>query len=182
VPLERKYTVEEYLAFLDEGEERLEFDDGTIYAMAGETGEHNDIVSNIVIALTQETRNKGCRLRQQNVKLYINAHKYYFPDVMVLCGPRPSDPRTESDPCFIVEVLSPSTANRDKGVKFNAYLKLSSLEKYVLIEPAEKLVGVYSRSTQGWLYESLEEGAVDIPCIKARLSLEQIYQGIPLQS
>lgn len=181
LPLEtRRYSVEEYLVLDEESMVRLEYEDGHIYAMAGESGEHNDVVANIIVALLEQARAKGCRLRHQNVKLMLGS-KFYYPDLMILCSPPPSDSHLEADP-FIVEVLSPSTAWRDKGRKLNAYLKLPTLERYVLINPIVSQVGIYSRTPQGWLYDSLEEGSVEIPCIEAALELNQIYQNIPLEN
>lgn len=178
---ERQYSVEEYLALDEHSPERLEYDGGYIYAMPGETGEHNDIVTNLLLALTPPARAKGCRIRHQNVKLQVSSHKYYYPDLMILCGPRPSDPRIETDPCLIAEVLSPTTAYRDRGQKLNAYLKLSTLERYLLISPEERLVGVYVRSREGWLYEPRDSGEIAIPCIEALLSLEAIYADLNLE-
>jgi Uma2 family endonuclease len=57
-----------------------------------------------------------------------------------MCGPPSSDSHLEADPCFIVAVLSPSTAWRDKGRKLNAYLKLPTLERYILVNPLVRQV------------------------------------------
>lgn len=189
---ERTYTLEEYLALEAESEERLEFEDGVLVAMSGETGQHNDIVTNIILALAERTRAKGCRIRHQNVKLHIQAGsvvktskkrgllkgRYYYPDVMIVCGAPPQDPRMEINPCLVIEVLSPSTASRNKGRKMDAYLRLPSLELYLLVDLQVRKVGVYRRTAEGWLYEMLQDGAAKIPCIDAKLTLEQIYAGL----
>jgi Uma2 family endonuclease len=180
LPWQTRYSVEEYLALEQQSAERLEYEDGHIYAMAGESGEHNEVVTNIILALTESTRAKGCRLRHQNVKLMLGT-KFYYPDLMILCGPPPSDSHIEADPCFVAEVLSPSTAWRDRGRKLNAYLKIPALERYILVNTLVRQVGIYSRTPQGWFYDSLEEGAVEIPCTQATLTLDQIYQNIPLE-
>ena len=193
---ERTYTLEEYLALEAESEERIEFEDGVLIAMGGETGQHNDIVTNIILALAEQTRAKGCRIRHQNVKLHIHAAsavktskkrgsskgRYYYPDVMIVCSAPPQDPRMEINPCLVVEVLSPSTASRDKGRKMDAYLRLPSLELYLLVDPQVKKVGVYRRTVEGWLYEMLQDGAIKIPCIGVKLSLGQIYAGLDVQT
>jgi Uma2 family endonuclease len=190
---ERLYSLEEYLALEEQGEERLEFEDGVLVAMAGEPRQHNYIVSNLVAALWEQTRAKKCRLVHQNVKLQIASgkpkrkgvlrpkSKLYYPDLMIACGPAPDDPRIEYAPCFLLEVLSPSTASRDKGLKMESYLSLKSLEVYILVDPDFRKVEVYRRTAQGWLYEMLQDGAIKIPCIGARLSLEQIYSGLDIR-
>ena len=155
---ERTYTLEEYFALEAQSEERIEFEDGVLIAMGGETGQHNDIVTNIILALAERTRTKGCRIR------------------------------LDLTPCFVAEVLSPSdalspcTANRDKGRKMDAYLRLPSLELYLLVDSQVRKVGVYRRTAQGWLYEMLQDGAIKIPCIGAKLGLGQIYAGLDVQT
>lgn len=177
------YTLEEYFQLDEASELPIEYEDGHLYAMSGETGEHNDVVTNIIMALTAQARANNCRIRHQGIRLQVTSKKYYYPDVMVLCGPRSNDPHIEHDPCLVIEALSPSTAYRDRGQKLNAYLRLSSLEKYILISPTVMQVGVYSRGSQGWLYEvfEAESDQIEIPCIETHLSLERIYQSIPIQ-
>lgn len=198
---DRLYTVEEYLELDQQSEERLEYDNGEIFAMAGETGQHNEVVANLIVALLAVTRDKGCRLRHQSVKLMIPSAssdntperkgiirgakrgRYYYPDLMIVCSPLIDDPRLERDPCLVIEVLSPSTAFRDRGEKMDAYLRLPSLEAYVLVNPDYRMVGVYRRTPQGWLYGMLEtnEDALEVACIQAQLTLTQIYAGLKVK-
>jgi Uma2 family endonuclease len=194
----RTYTVEEYLALDQESEERLEYEDGEIYAMAGETHEHNFIVNRLVTLLFNLAFSKGCRLVSHNIKLKIppmpedpkrkgvirgsKKGKYYYPDLIIAFSPQPSERRIETDPCFVVEVLSKSTAGRDKGVKMNAYLRLANLQRYALISPEEKKIEVYTRHPEGWLYQSLEKDPdrLEIPCIATSITVRQIYRGLKL--
>lgn len=196
----RTYTVEEYLALDQQSQERLEYEDGEIYAMAGETHEHNFIVNRLVTLLFDLAFSKGCRLVSHNIKLKIppipedpknkgvirgsKKGKYYYPHLIIACSPQPTERRIETDPCFVVEVLSTSTEQRDKGVKMNAYLRLPNLERYVLISPEEKKIELYTRHPEGWLYQTLEKSTdrLEIPCIRTAITVRQIYRGVKLKT
>ena len=89
------YTVAEYLAFERESEERHEYLDGMIYAMAGESGEHGDISMNLSILLGSQLKGRDCRARSKDTKVrsgpipklkYSTKGLYSYPDVLVICG------------------------------------------------------------------------------------------------
>ncbi|MBA3439728.1 MAG: Uma2 family endonuclease [Pyrinomonadaceae bacterium] len=63
------YTIEEYLAQERASEERHEYLDGQIYAMAGESEEHGDICVNIVRELSSQLRGGPCRVWTKDTKV-----------------------------------------------------------------------------------------------------------------
>ena len=79
---------------------------------------------------------------------------------------------------YTLEVLSPSTDQIDRREKFEAYTRLPSLQTYVLVHQAQRLLEVYTRSGQGWMMATLSEGTLEVGCAGANVSLEQIYNGI----
>jgi Uma2 family endonuclease len=176
--LEKPVTVEAYLELEERSENRHEYVDGQLLAMAGETGEHEDIVFNIVTALRPIAQAKGCRLRGPSVKLRVSGRRYRYPDVYIVYAPRSNDPRLEENPCFIIEVISPNTAATDRITKLDEYTSLPSLQRYVLIEQDRRFVIVYRRTTEGWLYQTFQDGTIDVPCLETTLTLDQIYAGI----
>ncbi len=179
---ERLMTPDEYLAFEEQSDERHEFEDGHLYAMAGESTRHEDVVLNVVDALRRTARENGCRLDTKTIKLRVSSGKYYYPDVIVTC-PDTGNTNVLTNACFVLEVLSPSTAWRDRGVKQDAYLEMPSLERYVVVNPNERHVAVFKRTIKGWMYETFNtDGEIEIPCLETRLSLEQIYAGIDFGS
>jgi Uma2 family endonuclease len=176
--LEKPMTVEAYLELEEQSEIRHEFVDGQMLAMAGETGEHEDIVFNIVTALRPIAQAKGCRLRSPSVKLRVSGQRYRYPDVYIVRSPRGNDPRLEENPCCIIEVISPSTVEMDRITKLDEYMSIPSLQHYVLIEQDRRFVIVYRRTPEGWLYTTFQNGTIDVPCLETTLSLDQIYAGI----
>jgi Uma2 family endonuclease len=173
-------TVEQYLAQEQYAEIRHEYVDGKVYAMAGESKIHEEIVLNIVEALRSKARAKGCRFQTKTIQLQVSSTRYRYPDIMINCLDN-NDPRLEDMPCFLLEVISASTADTDSHKKLSEYTRIPSVERYVLVEQHTRLVVVYKRQGEVWLVETLEEtGEIEIPCIGARLTLDQIYDGLEL--
>jgi Uma2 family endonuclease len=175
--LERKISLEQYLELEQRMELRHEFVDGELIEMPGTTLQHNDIINNISFALLKTARAKGCRLQTENIKLRVDAQKIRYPDVIISCQERQSD-HIESAPSFLVEVLSRSTETTDYGAKVREYLALPSLQTYAIIAQNERLVVLYERRGEQWLYRALSEGDFEIPRLEMRLSLNSIYDNI----
>jgi Uma2 family endonuclease len=111
-----------------------------------------------------------------------NGRCFYYPDVSGSCDPQDRDQRFVSAPCFIVEVLSPSTARVDRSEKRMRYLQVDSLLQYVMLEQKRMRAEIYSREDEGWNFQILQEPhhVVELSCLKLRLTLEQIYAGVDL--
>ncbi len=168
----------EYLKQEIESEIRHEYVDGKLYAMAGESKRHEEIVLNITLALAPLARAKGCRFQTKTIQLRVSSTRYRYPDIMINCLDN-AHPRLEDTPCFLLEVVSTSTADTDTNKKLAEYTRIPSVQRYVLIEQHTKLAVVYKRQGETWLLETLEEtGEIDIPCIEATLTLAQIYDGL----
>ena len=175
-------TVEEYLEFEKSSEGRHEFVDGAILAMAGETLQHDDIVLNIVEAVRPIARAKGCKLHATNVQTRVRQTRYRYPDIVVTCE-QISDSRILENPCFIAEVSSKNTNKIDHFDKLAEYIRLPSLQQYVIISQDIRCVGLYKCSPSGWRVEILEEkGEFEIPCLETSITLDQIYAGLEFAS
>jgi Uma2 family endonuclease len=173
-------SLDEYLRLEQTSETRHEYVAGELVAMAGESQEHEDIVLNGVEALRPVARAKAFRLYTTTIKLRVTAKRYRYPDVMVLCNPK-SESGIESEPCFLLEVLSDSTAQTDLSKKLREYTEISSLERYAIVSQTARLVIIYSRTLNGWQVQTLENlGEIDIPCLGVKLSLEQLYEGLSI--
>jgi len=132
------YTPEEYLALEEVAEYKSEYYRGEIYQMSGGTFNHNVISGNIYAELNLAFRKKNCTAFNSDMRLQLKANGLYtYPDVSVICGPvQFAEGRrdTITNPTLVVEVLSSSTANYDRGGKFTLYQGLESLRDYVLVE------------------------------------------------
>lgn len=171
-------SVEEYLNLEQTSDIRHEYVDGQLLAMAGESQEHEEIVLNVVEALRPIAKAKGCRLYTKNIKLHVTQKRYRYPDVMILCKDK-TETGIETEPCFVLEVLSDSTAQTDLSDKLTEYTAMPSVERYAIVSQTARLVILYLRSDDGWKVKTLEnKGDIDIPCLNTSLSLGQLYEGV----
>ena len=146
IPMRDNLSEAEFLAFESGAVGRHEFYGGRIVAMTGASKEHNEIAINVVFALRELAKLGGCRTFMEGVRLRIDEFTHVYPDVMVVCDEDRSDSHEVRRPCFVAEVLSPSTTWVDHGTKRAAYLGMDSLRHYLLINPVHKVIEHYERA------------------------------------
>lgn len=177
-PATKTMTVQEYLEFERHSEVRHEYVDGTLLPMPGASREHSRIVKNIVKALDDIAEAKGCELHPVEVMTRVQATRYRYPDIVISCAPG-VDSHMIENPCFIAEITSDSTADTDHGKKLEEYTKLPSLEHYAIISQAPRFVIVYRPNNGAWTFETFSNtGEFEIPCLKTKLSLDQVYADV----
>jgi Uma2 family endonuclease len=177
----RSLTVSEYLEseLVDEG--RREFVNGEVYALSGGSVRHCKLAMNVTGIALPVAKRVGCDLLAQSVRVHVPArNSYYYPDIVATCESGLDDEYIVHKPCFIVEVLSPSTASIDRREKRLAYTTLETLTEYVLVYQNRMRVDVYRRIESGWDLAILNgpEQSVFITCLGCSLTLAQIYEGI----
>jgi Uma2 family endonuclease len=179
-------SVEAYLAWEPQQETRYEYVHGEVFAMTGGTIPHNDIAINLLTILLSQVRTQGCRLNMADVKLQIDeSGLYYYPDLIVSCDPRDRNARKFIQfPKLIVEVLSPGTADKDRGDKFRDYQSIPTLQDYLLID-SEKISAECYRRSEGrmWLYYPYTSGdTIALESLGISLAIEQLYAGINFEA
>lgn len=148
VALQPNYlSVADYLAGERVSEQKYEYVDGQVYAMAGASTNHNRITSNLAGLIWAHLRGKPCEPMLSDMLLKTSPTRFRYPDLMVVCQDDPSDDAyVRESPILIVEVLSPATYRLDKTTKRAEYLALPSLQEYVLIAQDVAEVVVERRS------------------------------------
>ena len=151
IPLKKPVDFFDYLEFDDTSAGRHEFENGSVYAMTGGTLRHNRITGNIFRTLSNRLDGSACQVFINDVKLHVReADAVYYPDVLVYCGSNiANEDKLVPDATLVVEVLSDSTAARDRRQKRMAYQKLPSLKAYWIVSQTEQRVEVYSRNADG---------------------------------
>ena len=192
--LERQLrTVAEYLESERQAEERHEFLDGEIYAMAGESPRHSIINFNLIAEVGAKIKGTRCQGFSPNMKIRSgekitpNSTKglFSYPDLTVVCG----EPQLHDEvgdvlinPKVIFAVLSPSTGSFDRGEKFRRLRTYNeSLTDYVLVWQSQPLIEHFTRQSSGqWLMTELVglESELQIASIDCRLKLADIYDRI----
>src|ERR1017187_5873973 len=150
-------TPEQYLEIERKAEFKSEYYQGEMFAMAGARWAHNLILLNLASELRQQLRSRPCSVTSSDMRVRVNAKGLYtYPDVVVVCGePQFLDERRDTllNPTLIVEVLSESTEQYDRGRKFEHYRPLESLAEYLLVSSERVSVERYTRQPDGsWNY------------------------------
>ena len=117
-------TTDEFLLWAEGREGRWELFDGVPVMMSPERVLHGDTKGEAYAALREALRRAGlpCRAYPDGVAVQISARTTYQPDALVSCGPRPpAGALAIAEPVVVVEVLSPSTASIDHGLKLSGY-------------------------------------------------------------
>ncbi len=183
------FTLDEYFAFEEQSDHRSEYHRGEIFAMAGGSVNHNQIVGNLYAGLRGALGGKPCRVFMSDLRLLVaNLGLYTYPDVMVICdriefAPKRKD--TVTNPTILVEVLSPSTEAYDRGKKFEAYRALPSLREYVLVDQERVHVDYYRLLEQRqWALNELSDGneSLVLEAAGAVLSIASLYEQVAWES
>jgi Uma2 family endonuclease len=176
-PLPKPWTVEDFLEWEAQQPERYEFIDGRILGMVGGSAAHATIKDNVTQALRARLRGTSCRAFSESLKVITDIASHY-PDVVVTCVPvQPTDDRIR-EPVVVVEVLSRTTADRDRSAKWVGYQDILSLQHYVLIAQDRRRVELFTRADDGWhlrIIRSLR-GKVELSAISTELTLDEIYE------
>lgn len=192
------YTVDEYLALERSSDERYEYLDGHVFAMAGESPEHGDITMNLSRELSSHLKNTPCRAWGKDTKVRSGPEPkplqnkkglYSLPDLVVVCGtPIWHDHHKDVllNPRIIIEVLSPTTEEFDRGEKFQRYQTWNpTLTDYVLVSQDQPLIEHFARLENGeWRYSRANElsGSLPIASINCTLSLSEVYDRVSFQT
>ena len=176
-------TIAEYVNFEEFSQEKHEFVQGWILAMAGGTVNHALLGQQVAAQLDRQLSGGPCRVHNSELRVRIpNEDVILYPDATIICGPAETDVDDQNavlNPAVIVEVTSPSTAKFDHGQKFLFYQAISSLREYVLVSHAERLIEVFRRTDDGtWeLATSAESGDVRVESVRCTLNVDAVYAG-----
>ncbi|GFZ94682.1 Uma2 family endonuclease [Okeania sp. KiyG1] len=178
------FSPEDYLAGERESPIKHEYRQGQIYAMVGAKKPHVIITHNLDRLLGNHLLDRDCIVFPTDMKVRLEeANCYYYPDVVVTCDER--DLSSPEDfilyPSLIIEILSPSTANFDRGGKFADYKTATSLQEYVLVSQSEMNIECFRKNEQGiWISQTYKRGEkVNFASVNFNCEIELIYRKVP---
>jgi len=181
----RAFTPAEYLAMEEVADYKSEYFNGEIFAMSGGTPDHSTIAVNMTVALATRLAEKPCRVFNSDMRLHIERNGLYtYPDVMVICGKlelvkRRND--TVINPVLLVEVLSESTRVYDRGMKFNLYKQIPTLQEYVVVESETPRAECYRRGAEDqWAVEMIDDpsATLRLASVACEIPLAEIYRKV----
>ena len=175
-----RMSAAEYLQMEKQATNRHEFVNGVVYAMAGGSREHDFIGGDVYASLLSQIE-PPCNVFTSDMKVRIRAVNdecYYYPDVSISYSDLDNDRYEIAQPSLIVEVLSRSTENADRGYKFDHYRLLPSLQEYVLVYQERPCVEIYRRRTD-WKKETFEpDASITFESIEVSLPVAQFYRRV----
>jgi Uma2 family endonuclease len=175
-------TPQDYLVRERRAETKSEYLNGEMFAMSGASREHNLIAVNAARELSQQLRDRDCEVYQSDMRVKISPTGLYtYPDVTVVCGePQFEDAELDTlvNPKILIEILSSSTADYDRGGKFAHYRRIESLEEYVLISQDRCLIEHYVRQPHDHWLLSEKTSVTDtllLSSIGVQMPLSELY-------
>ena len=188
----RRVSPADYSRLSEDLPGRYEYHNGLMYpryyppgsqrAMAGGTAGHAQLIVSLLTALRVHLGARGpCRLYPSDMRLKADA-SVYFPDAFVVCGQTQPDQRQMDDAVLICEVRSQSTAEFDRGDKFETYQRLPSLREYVILDNRRPQVTLFRMADGGgWTYLSYTAGMTfTLTSVGLELSVDSLYEGLTL--
>jgi len=183
----KKFTIQEYLVFEKASDERHEYYQGEIFrmqghgellAMSGAANRHNIIFSNLFLGFGEKLKGKSCQPYGPDLRINIPENTLFtYPDISIFCGELtqlPEDEDTATNPTVLLEILSPSTREYDRGGKFKLYRDIPTLKEYILVDSGSVDVEIFRLNNNNhWELEELKT-------IESELVIESLAISIPL--
>ena len=179
-----RLTDQDYLTLERAADSKSEFVGGEMLAMPGGSMRHSRLAARVISKLEAQLEGAGCATFTSDLRVRTPIGDQFYPDVSVGCGPiQTPDGSIDvySNPVVLVEVLSPSSANYDRGLKFVLYREIPSLNDYLIFHCDYIHVEHYSRQPgDSWLLQHYhgEDARIPLPSIHCELTLGSIYAGV----
>ncbi len=177
-----------YLEWEAAQEERHEYENGKLIAMGGSSRAHNKITSNLhgLIWLFLRETEGTMNIYQADMRVHAPlSDKYFYPDLVLTKREEhylENAPDTLLNPLLLIEVLSESTAARDRGSKFEAYRGIDSLREYVLVaQDQSQIEGFYRNDAGEWIIREPVaglDGILSFVTLGLELKMKEVYQGV----
>ena len=183
-----KLTPEEYLAWESIATEKHEYYRGEVFAMAGASVRHNVIAKNLIIGIGALLRGKQCQPYGSDLRIHIPENTLFtYPDISIICRDIIEEENDDYaiEPTVIIEILSPSTKNYDRGEKFMLYRDITALREYILVDSESIHIEVFRLNTKHrWEleeYNSLQD-QLHIKVINESIPVAEIYAGVKIEA
>ena len=180
-----RLSVEDYLSIENAAPFKSEFYEGEMFAMAGASPPHNFIKDNLVRSLGNRLEAGRCRTASSDQRVRIERTGLFtYPDIVILCGkPKfsPRDPLAIINPIVIIEILSASTEDYDRGTKFKQYRQIPGFREYVLVAQDEAIVERHTIQPDGSWNLTVVEGldaSLELASVGVTIPFGEIYRDI----
>jgi len=180
--IRQRFDFSDYVSLEENSTVKHEFLGGLVWAMAGGSPDHARIAANITAWISTQLAGRRCAVFSSDLRVRVPATGLAtYPDVTVVCGPLEFDPddakrHTITNPALIVEILSPSTEEYDRGEKLLHYQQIASLHEVVLVAQAEQRIEIWRRGPGVWALETGASDHVHLATLGCDLPLATVYR------
>jgi Uma2 family endonuclease len=175
------FTFDAYVDLEEGSPVKHEFLDGQVWAMAGGSPTHAAVSGTVIRLLGQALVGQRCRVFTSDLRVRVALTGLgSYPDASVICGNVELDPEdreghTAVNPTVLVEVLSPTTEDYDRGEKLAHYKRIASLREVMLIAHDEPRVDLWRRVGDHWTQLTFHAGeAVVLESLECGLRVDDI--------
>jgi Uma2 family endonuclease len=178
---EKRMSLAAFLEWDDGTDTRYELLDGRIVAMAPPALAHGTIVANLAPHIGNRLKTPCRVVVGAGITPPDSADSWYQADLVVTCAPPERGARAIDLPRLIVEVLSPSTAAHDRGIKLADYRRIASVEQILVVASEDRHVEVWRRAADGRTVQDLiGDAAIAVAIDGQPLTLAAVYDGVAL--
>jgi len=184
----QKISIEEYLEMENASMEKHEYYKGEIFAMSGAKIPHNTISSNLSGILYNKLKGKKCKPYGSDQRIHIQSNTLFtYPDISIICGEIKTlnnDDYNVLNPAVIIEILSKSTKNYDRGEKFKLYRDIPTLKEYILVDSETIHIEVFRLNENNhWELEEYDsiENVLFIKAIDEKIAISEIYEDVNIK-
>ena len=183
----QKISIGEYLEMENAALEKHEYYQGEIFAMSGAKVPHNAIASNLLVELGTKLKGKKCKPFNSDQRIHIPSNTLFtYPDISIICGEvitLNNDEWNALNPSVIIEVLSKSTKNYDRGEKFKLYRNINTLKEYILVDSESIHIEVFRlNEKKHWELEEYNDinASLEVKAINEQILISEIYDGVKI--
>jgi len=171
----QKVSIEDYFRLEDKSIYKHEYHNGSILKMAGRQLPHNRLAQKAATIIDSFVESNELAFIVSNSDT----------DAVVICE-KPEFYQNRKDtitnPLLIVEVLSGSTKDYDRTIKYEYYRTIPSFKEYILVHQDTKHVSVYTKQTDTtWIvrdYDGDDATAILYAIQECPLPLKRLYRGL----
>jgi len=181
VALRKPMTQREFFDWAEAQEERYEFDGFQPIAMTGGDLGHSRLIRNVNRQLGNRLEGKGCESLGPEAGVATIGDTVRYPDAVVTCAKFSARDRVVPSPVIVFEVVSPSSVRIDRIVKLREYQAVSTIRRYVIVEPDAVAITVFSRDHEGETFRATglaEDDILRLTEIGIEIPVAAIYEGI----
>ena len=140
------------------------------------------------MSLSNKLSGKNCKPYNSDQCIHIPSNTLFtYPDISIVCGEiiiLNDDEYNVLNPAVIIEVLSKSTKNYDRGERFKLYRDIATLKEYILVDSESVHIEVFRlNDSNHWELEEYDDMAdvVAIKAINEDISIVDIYESVKLE-